>query len=87
MNAEQKLKGRVKRILVKAGFGQSKVDTASDEALELFHAYLTAPPKSKAEVYDRGESKIIDSLLGPRVDAARAEALKLRRPGKAKAAR
>lgn len=68
VNAEKRLKEHIGRRLSLAGFDQTQAtDDLKQQILELFREYSGAPEEHKAEVYSRGEKRIIEAINISRV--------------------
>ncbi|MDQ3802257.1 MAG: hypothetical protein M3416_00140 [Acidobacteriota bacterium] len=60
--AEDKLRQRIRRMLVEAGANRmepSVVRKAEDQALQLLDDFVKAPEGAEDEVYKRGEQRIL----------------------------
>lgn len=67
MNAERRLRRRIRRILSLAGFDQTQASYAlrdvEDLIMRLFQEYSHASERRKDEVYARGEQRILEAIL------------------------
>lgn len=74
MNAERKLRKRIRRVLSVAGHNPAKASRmveAEDQVLDLFRQYSKAPEHRKDEVYARGERKIVNAVGASRIPSRR----------------
>lgn len=66
VNAEKRLRARIKRILLLAGLAQTQTTSilaeVEDRIVELFRAYSKAPEDLKDTVYSSGEEGIFRTL-------------------------
>ncbi len=66
MNAEQRLREHIGQKLSLAGFDDRQAtDELKNQILELFREYSSAPDEAKADVYLRGEKRIIKAINIP----------------------
>ncbi|MDQ3802254.1 MAG: hypothetical protein M3416_00125 [Acidobacteriota bacterium] len=70
MNAEQKLRQRIRRMLVEAGANRiqprSVLEEVEDQALQLLDEFIEADEADEDEVYEQGEKRILETLSGER---------------------
>lgn len=66
MDAEKRLRMRIRRILSLAGLDQNQASSAlknaEDQIVELFRAYSNAPENMKDSVYAEGEKRIFRAI-------------------------
>lgn len=70
MNAEHRLRARIRRELAEMGFDRPQDSSAADEMVnqiyELFRAYLRVPDERRTEVYDNVKRQLVEHLRSAR---------------------
>lgn len=74
METENRMRDRIRRVLLLAGLGQTLTMSVMNELegkiLDLFRAYSDAPEEKKDEAYDRFEEHILHTLRERRLEPA-----------------
>lgn len=72
MNAEYRLRARIRRELAEMGLDSPQDSPLAEEMenqiLDLFRAYLRAPAEHRAEVYARAEQQVLERLRAARAE-------------------
>lgn len=75
MRAEERLRQRIRQVLIESGFEPSpnSLDTNDfeNQILNLFQEFMSAPEDSRRKVYARGEKRILERLRASRVNSRR----------------